>query len=61
MREPGNPQFQRREFFGGYIAVTRSPIYGVHVQVGRWTVGRETEEAYAITLGRRARAKDEKK
>jgi hypothetical protein len=55
MKPPGNPQYQRWAFFDGYIAITRSPMYGIHIQVGRWMIGRETPESYGVTKVRRHR------
>lgn len=41
--------WSRTSFFDGYIQITKSDLYGIHVKIGRWMLARETVEMYEST------------
>lgn len=53
MKKATKAPIRKWHLFGGRILVTRSPLYGIHIQVGRWLLARETREAQEATQGAR--------
>jgi hypothetical protein len=49
----------RKPSFKRYITVTHSPLYGIHIQAGRWLVGRETQNFHDFTKETRRRLREE--
>lgn len=55
MKKPTKAPIRKWHLFGGHILISRSPLYGVHIQVGRWLLARETSEVYETTKKARRR------
>lgn len=60
MKKPAKAPVRKWHLFGKRITISRNPVYGTHVQMGRWVVGRETRKFSEATRTSKLSASKEK-
>lgn len=48
MKAQAKPRIRGWHLFGDRIVISRSALYGVHIQAGRWLIARETTKANEV-------------